>query len=378
MIHRIDYSGTVDELTLLAEEVLSYEKIESLLILTASENGFTPELLDPLLKKISVPLFGGVFPALITKDGKLDRGSIIIGFERRIDVHFVGDLSSSEVDFDELIDQLIPDVDDAKTMFVFVDGCSKRVVDLTESLFNIFGLEINYIGGGAGSIEAIKFDFQRSYCLLTNEGMQKDGAVLALAEIESGIGVRHGWDNVVSGPHKVTEVDGNVIRTLDWQPAFEVYKNIVDQHTQQNITKENFFSIARSYPMGIMKLEAEKVIRDPFGTKNGDDLIFNAEIPQESFVDIVSGNKDLLVQAASAAYSDSISSYEGGEKKYVLLFDCISRALFLEEQFDLELAAIAGEDLDVFGVLSIGEIANSGKDYLEMYNKTCVVGVLED
>lgn len=377
MIPIIDYSGTVEGLQSAIEQVLGNDNIQGLLILAASENGFTPELIDPLMSKISVPLFGGVFPAIIAKGSKLEKGTIVIGCERKIDVQFVKELSNPDLDFDEIIDTLIPNVADAKTMFVFVDGCSARVGDLTESLFNIFGLELNYIGGGAGSINSVKLDFQHSYCLITNQGMQKDGAILALADVESGIGVRHGWDITVSGPHKVTEVDGNVIKTLNWQPAFDVYKAVVDKHSNQEITEENFFSISKSYPLGIMKLESEKVIRDPFGVTDENGLIFNAGIPQESFVDILTGNKELLLKAAEGAYQDSITSCSGNGKKCALFVDCISRVLFLEDHFDRELAAIGDEDVEVFGILSIGEIANNGKDYLEMYNKTCVVGVLE-
>lgn len=378
MIPIIDHSGSVEGLRSAVEQVLSHDNIQGLLILAASDNGFTPELIDPLLKDISVPLFGGVFPAIIAKGVKLEKGTLVIGCERKIDVQLINDLSNPESDFDEVIDTLIPDVGNAKTMFVFVDGCSERVVDLTESLFNIFGLELNYIGGGAGSINSVKLNFQHSYCLITNQGMQKDSAILALTDIESGIGVRHGWDITVSGAHKVTEVDGNVIKTLDWQPAFEVYKAIVDKHSGQEITEDNFFTISKSYPFGIMKLESEKVIRDPFGVTEENGLIFNAGIPQESFVDILTGNRELLIKAAETAYQDSIASHCGNGQKCALFVDCISRVLFLEDQFDRELAAIGSEDVEVFGVLSIGEIANSGKDYLEMYNKTCVVGVLGD
>ncbi|EQD46615.1 hypothetical protein B1A_14553 [mine drainage metagenome] len=53
--------------------------------------------------------------------------------------------------------------------------------------------------------------------------------------------------------------------------------------------------------------------------------------------------------------------------------DCISRALFLEQDFRQELAVIHSP-APMLGALTIGEIANSGQDYLEFYNKTAVVG----
>lgn len=61
-----------------------------------------------------------------------------------------------------------------------------------------------------------------------------------------------------------------------------------------------------------------------------------------------------------------------------LLIDCISRALFLEDEFDREIEAVYQENVPLIGALSMGEIANNGKDYLELYNKTCVVGILAD
>ncbi|WP_459939537.1 hypothetical protein [Desulfonatronum parangueonense] len=55
----------------------------------------------------------------------------------------------------------------------------------------------------------------------------------------------------------------------------------------------------------------------------------------------------------------------------------MSRVLFLEHNFDKELAAVERE-MPLVGALTLGEIANTGDAYLEFYNKTSVVGILHD
>jgi hypothetical protein len=57
------------------------------------------------------------------------------------------------------------------------------------------------------------------------------------------------------------------------------------------------------------------------------------------------------------------------------VIDCISRSLFLGTDFQRELAAI-DDGLPMVGALTLGEIANSGRDFLEFYNKTAVVGLI--
>ena len=61
----------------------------------------------------------------------------------------------------------------------------------------------------------------------------------------------------------------------------------------------------------------------------------------------------------------------------VLFIDCISRVLYLEEAFAQELSAVHEPDVPLIGALTLGEIANTGEDYLEFYNKTAVIAVLE-
>jgi hypothetical protein len=94
-------------------------------------------------------------------------------------------------------------------------------------------------------------------------------------------------------------------------------------------------------------------------------------------VHILSGDADDLVAAASMALELGMAAFTGPREPAITLFiDCISRSLALGEDFGRELEAVARSSTPLVGALTLGEIANSGKDYLEFYNKTSVVGVL--
>ena len=380
MIIHIDSTGTTDGFRSILGDTLNNENVKSLLILACDENGFTPEAIDGVLQGVSVPLFGGIFPAIIHGCQTLYKGTIIAGMSMEPDVHIVPELSNSTLNYEETLKQIIPEAARGnasdRSMFVFVDGYSQRVSSFISSLYNYFGLRYNYIGGGAGSINPSALDMSHTPCLFTNNGLIKDSALLALVDIESGIGAGHGWHKI-TGPYKVTESIGNSINSLDWRPAFDVYREIIKEYSGETITHENFFDIAKCFPFGINRLGAETIVRDPFSV-DGESLIVATKIPQESYVDILAGNPDSLVIAAGKSYEAAMDAFHGGEKRTVFLIDCISRALFLKDKFILEMEAVCQDNIPLIGVLSLGEIANSGKDYMELYNKTCVVGILGD
>ncbi len=368
-----DKTGTVDEFNKAVVDVLKNEAVKGLLILACDSNEFTSANIDKHLRNINVPIFGGIFPQIISGNEKLERGTIVAGLSQIPHVHIIQNLSDAAIEYEKILDEQIPDIDKPKTMFVFVDGFSKRISSLIDSLFNVFGLEFNYIGGGAGSL-----NMRQKPCIITNNGLLMDVAVLALLNIESGIGVCHGWKEI-SGPFKVTESDRTEIRSLDWKPAFEVYRDVVERHSKKTICKDNFFDIAKCYPFGISRLCTEKIVRDPFIVGKGNSLVCVGEVPEEAFVHILTGDASSLVKASGKALAlGKEAFYEKAAVKTILFMDCISRVLFLGDNFKNELNAVYDSTIPLIGALTIGEIANSGKDYLEFYNKTSVVGVMGD
>lgn len=370
MYIRFEQSGTVAALAELLAEAQQQPEVRALLVLVCDDNGFTPSQLDPVLHACRLPLFGGIFPAIIAQGQQLRRGSLLIGLSAEPRLACVPALSNPATDFDAILTEAFPDTTSPalQSMFVFVDGFSSRIGALLDALFNAFGLEINYLGGGCGSLS-----LQQKPCVLSNQGLLQDCALVALLPLPSGIGVAHGW-LPISEAFKVTEAHGNVIESLDWRPAYQVYQEVVEAHSGLRFAEQDFFAIAKAYPFGMAKLDAEMVVRDPL-MRQGESLVCVGEVPQGAFVSILHGSGNSLLAAATQARLLARHSLPGIQPQVQLFIDCISRALFLEENFDFELEAVRDDHLPLVGALTLGEIANSGRDYLEFYNKTAVVGL---
>ena len=247
-----------------------------------------------------------------------------------------------------------------------VDGLAKNIGTSVNVLFDNYGLDVNYIGGGTGSLS-----FEQKPSLFTNQGLLQDAFVYGYSKCHSSIGVCHGWKSI-SGPYQVTKSKGTIIQEIDYKPAFQVYKHAIEKYSSKAITKNNFFEIAKFFPFGLNTITDEKIVRDPI-VLNGMELICVGDVEEGSYVDILYGNSDDLINAAKYASDVSYENINFNDG-FTLFIDCISRVLVLEEDFKNEIEAVYREGRELVGALTFGEIANNGRDYLSFYNKTSVVG----
>lgn len=377
MIVQFDSQGSVEALAASLRTMEKDPTVQGILVLACDGNEWPPETVDPILKNASKPILGGIFPQIIYDHSNQERGTILVGLPTAPDVAVVSQLSSPDADYSSVLAPYATAWtgkadSQADTLLVFVDGLSTRIAALVESLFYCFGLERNILGGGAGSLS-----FIQKPCLLTPSGLLGDAALVARLPMRSGIGVSHGWQPI-SNSMKVTAANYNVIQSLDSRPAYEVYRELVEAHSGRTFTDTNFFDIAKGYPFGINKLGGEVVVRDPLQVDDNQGLICVGEVPKDSFVRILSGTPESLIAAAATARDLALQSAPGPNVDQLTGFfiDCISRVLFLGDRIKDELNT-AGGDGPLFGALTLGEIANTGRDYLEFYNKTAVVALLE-
>ncbi len=364
----IDRTGTLDGFRDTIAEMAARADVATLLVLAGDDNDHRPDTTDPVLRAIAKPLYGGVFPQVIAGREHFARGTVVLGITEPLHATIVPRVSDETQDLETCVREAVdPDRPDS-LLIVLVDGFARRLAALVRALFDEHGLTINYLGGGAGSLS-----MQQKPCLFTNAGMLEDAAILLQLSWPSGVGVAHGWQ-VISEPMKVTRANHTTIEELNYEPAFSVYQRVVGGRAGVAITRESFFQDAMAFPFGIRKIDTEVVVRDPLLLTEQGGLVCVGEVPEGSFVHILQGIPTRLVDAAREASALAAQDLGDRPPQLRLVVDCISRALFQGEQFSHELAAL-DDGLPMVGALTLGEIANSGRDFLELYNKTVVVGL---
>lgn len=370
MLLALDRTGTLDGFRDALQQVARAPEVTTLLVLAANGNDHVPATTDPILRAVGKPVYGGVFPQIVHGREHLERGTLVVGIADRVHATILRDTSDDAVDLDAGVRGAIDPAAADPMLLVLVDGFSRRIVELVNALFQEFGLTVNYIGGGAGSLSMVQ-----KPCLFTGDGMLMDAALLLQVSRPNGVGVSHGWQ-VVSEPLKVTRAEHTTVLELNHEPALDVYRRIVEPMCGRPFGADDFFEVAKGFPFGIRKLDSEVVVRDPIVVAPGGGLVCVGEVPEGSFVHVLRGESSRLIGAARSAGELARTGLgAGATPKLRVLIDCISRVLFLGDEFTAELAAVDTGDAPMIGALTLGEIANNGSDFLEFYNKTAVVGL---
>ena len=339
-----------------------------------AENGLETDISQLIadLNAQEITFFGGIFPGLIHEAEKKTTGALIQKFPCISAPIVFQNLSSKVYDHNKLTS--IPFKNSNAPIITLVDGLTSNISYFINYLNDHLGDKALFIGGGAGSLT-----LKQSPALFSKDGFFEDAAIICPLDYQATLGVRHGWEQL-HGPVVATRTEGTVIHELNWQPAFEVYQQVVEEDSGQRLTKDGFFEIAKSYPFGIYRENKEDVVRDPISVGDSGELICVGEVPSHAVLNILKGKKENLLKAANNAILDCGIDRQP-DIKQVFLVDCISRTLFLENSFSKELEAVnkplqaQSDTVVLHGILSLGEISSPDQGILEFFNKTIVASL---
>ncbi|WP_321316325.1 FIST C-terminal domain-containing protein [Labilibaculum sp.] len=318
------------------------------------------------LNNRNIKFTGGVFPKIIHNNKTSGTGIVIKWLPHNaVSIYF-----DSSKTFSQQISEFSSVI--FLTAYVLTSGISSESSEHLRSLYTYLGNDVKFLGGGAGRIKE-----HNGGVLISNDGIFNTGTIITLTENKVTTGSLHGWTKL-HGPFIATKTDKNFIKELNWENAFVVYQRFLKTALDIKINRENFEDNSIHYPFGIYKENSEYIIRDPMRVTEEGYLHCVGNIPENSLIDLMTMRKEDFKSVSKNLVCQSIDK----ESKIAdaLIFNCISRANHLNNNFYVELSNLTDEiktnqnQVNLEGALSIGEIYSSGEGYPEILNKSIVLG----
>lgn len=313
------------------------------------------------LKQYSQPIVGGIFPGVIWQQTTLRTGCLVIGLSVSIRYQ-INHKINYKVNCQPTIS---PDANDF--LLVFIDGLSSAIEPCIQALYDWVGNDYKILGAGAGSLS-----LEQKPCIICNEGIFSDAMLVASIPSRLNVSIAHGWQPI-AGPFLATSVEGNVIKELNYQAALNVYKDNIKQHFNISISEDNFFQHASSFPLGIDRLDDDVLIRDPIKLE-GEHIVCVGAIPENSMLYLMSGDKQQLIDSVTNAALEV-----NCKSDVIFVVDCVSRQIFLQQDFDKEITEIhtsTAPHSQFVAILGLGEIASGKYGAINFHNKSSVIGRL--
>ncbi len=333
-----------------------------------------PRLLQAL-KQVNIQCFGGTFMSLIVGQETFEHGCAVARLDLWRSPFIVQNLQRTDFSLEHL--PLRNELPENCTLVVLADADSLYLAEFLTKLYHRFGNRVQYFGGGTGVLDA-KTDLQKQCTFTTEHGMAANAAILALISQPGVVAAHHGWERL-HGPLLATRSEGNILYELNWQPAFEVYRQVVEAQINRPLHPEDLGGrISCGFPLGMLKQGVEDIVRLPSAVTEGGGMVCIGGIQANSVVHILQGQPESVIQAANNTLAFCKSQISSPPNSNIIV-DCVTRYWFLEDLGATELATIQQslanlEGSPMIGALFKGEIASNGCSSLEILNKSLAIG----
>ncbi|WP_343870478.1 FIST signal transduction protein, partial [Caenispirillum bisanense] len=194
------------------------------------------------------------------------------------------------------------------------------------------------------------------------------------------VGSFGGWQPF--GPtRRVTRADGNILYSLDGEPALDVYRRYLGDHAA------GLPATGLLFPFEMLCAEAmsQGTIRTILGIDEAaGSLLLAGDVEEGGLLRMMAAGTDALVDGAERAAAACLEPAPAPWAALALLVSCVGRKLVMGDRVDEEVEAVldtlgagAGGDLAVAGFYSYGELGpHSQAAGCRLHNQTMTVAVL--
>jgi hypothetical protein len=256
------------------------------------------------------------------------------------------------------------------TTILLTDGLAGTGEELVHQMFERSTSVAQIVGGAAGDAGR----FKETLVAAGRDCANDAAAVIHVFDSNPwGVGVNHGL-RPTTKPMRVTRSEGNVLYTIEGQPAFEAYK----RHAAERgitLTRDTAPPYMIANELGVHFFSSLSRARAPLSVGGDGSLSCAAPVPEGSFVSILDGEPSSMIAAARSAAEEARERLGRTKPAGVLLFDCVCRGMILKDEFAQEIDAVRSVfgDVPVAGFLTYGEIAQYAGRLEGWHNTTAVV-----
>jgi len=232
----------------------------------------------------------------------------------------------------ESVADSIWDVEDRgnTVLLLLSDGLAGDQQEIVRGAYSTAGATIPLVGGCAG--DGMVMDSTVLFHATSFETRIGGGQVIGVAISSTaplGVGVFHGWQSV-GEPVLITKSIGNVIHTIDEEPALDRYLRLYGAPADLADDPGAFTQFASTHPIGISRRSGEEArfisSADPIART----VTSIAGVPQGVVAYALEGSVESVMDATDVACSEALAQLDGPPVA-VLAFDCVARRGVLGE-----------------------------------------------
>jgi hypothetical protein len=238
---------------------------------------------------------------------------------------------------------------------------------LLKGLLSTAGSEVSVYGGLAGDDRLFK-----QTLTFTNGEFTDDGVVAIVLDgdkVELGGIATSGWIGI-GAEKRVTRSKGNVVYTIDNEPALSVYKKYL------SVDDSELPEVGVDYPLMLFRDDGSSVLRGVMDVdKLEGSLTFAGTVPQGSRVTFSSSSGSDVIEHAKKDLEVYYQSFSHAD--LLILFSCMARHLSLGPMVDEEIVAAQQKwNAPLVGFFTYGEIGKNVTGRCDFFNETFTLAVL--
>jgi hypothetical protein len=186
-----------------------------------------------------------------------------------------------------------------------------------------------------------------------------------------------GWQTL-GAENVVTKAEGNVILTINNEPALDYFIRFFGYHDDANFKNKTISSISAQYPFQVIREDGYAVLRSPiFGDYETGSLRLVGRIKEgDRFRFSISPGVEVIEQTVAEFSS---FNQQKPDADALILFSCKGRHAALGPFLEDEVKGIYDHwQKPMIGFLTYGEIGHVGNGTCDFHNETCSLVVLRE